>query len=415
MDYFSIKTSFPLKGSVKIGGAKNAALPIMCASLLTDGEVHLTNLPDLQDVRFMLKILENMGCDISTCENSARILAIKPKPIADYDLVRKMRASILVLGPLIARFGQAQVSLPGGCAIGARPVNIHLEGLEKLGASIKLEGGYVYAKADRLRGNHIDLKFPSVGATENLLMAASLADGETLITNCAKEPEIVDLAKCLKSMGAIIEGEGTAKISIQGVTQLNKCSHEIMPDRIEAATFMIASAITCGELVLTPYPRWILQSVEDVLIEMGVYIEHSSSGVIIKGREQYHSFNFETLPFPGFPTDAQAQLMALLCFTPGNSKVSETIFENRFMHVPELIRMGAKIRLAGNTAYIKSVDKLIGAPVMATDLRASAALVLAGLKAEGETTLQRVYHIDRGYEKIEEKLSKVGADITRLS
>lgn len=413
MDIFRIQGKKKLSGHVKISGSKNAALPIMCSSLLTGETLHLKNVPDLQDVKFMGKILQHMGGNVSFNNSECEITAKEITPEADYDLVRKMRASILVLGPTLARFGQAKVSLPGGCAIGARPVDMHLKGLEELGAKIEIEQGYVFATADRLRGNRIDLPFPSVGATENLLMASTLARGETLITNCAKEPEIIDLARCLRSLGAIIEGEGTSEIRIQGVDELHGGEHTIMPDRIEAATFLMIAATNAGEISLTPYEPWILKSVEDTLKEIGIDVIHSKDAVTIKKSSAFKNVNIVTEPFPGFPTDVQAQLMTLLCLAEGESVIEEKIFENRFMHVPELIRLGADIRLSGRSALIKGGKSFIGAQVMATDLRASASLVMAALAAEGESIIHRVYHIDRGYEAIEKKLSALGADIRR--
>lgn len=413
MDIFRIQGGKKLSGRVEISGSKNAALPIMCASLLTPESFRLKNLPDLQDVKFMGKILEHMGCGVNFGNSSCEVTAQNIKPEADYDLVRKMRASILVLGPTLARFGEAKVSLPGGCAIGARPVDMHLKGLEALGAKIEIEQGYVFATAKRLIGNKIELPFPSVGATENLLMAATLAKGETVITNAAREPEIIDLARCLKSMGALIEGEGSDEIRIQGKENLHGTEYTIMADRIEAATFLMIAAI-CGEsMTLSPFDPWILQSVAEVLKEIGIEVIHNSDSVSIKKLHPFKSVNIATEPFPGFPTDVQAQLMTLLCLADGESVIEEKIFENRFMHVPELNRLGADIRISGRSALVKGGRKFVGAPVMATDLRASASLVMAALTAEGESLIHRVYHIDRGYEAIEKKLSALGAQITR--
>lgn len=413
MDIFRIQGKKELKGHVKISGSKNAALPIMCSSLLTAKPLHLKNVPNLQDVKFMGKILEHMGASVSFNDSDCIITAKSITPEADYDLVRKMRASILVLGPTLARYGQAKVSLPGGCAIGARPVDMHLKGLEELGAKIEIEQGYVFAKADRLIGNKVVLPFPSVGATENILMASTLAKGETLITNCAREPEIIDLARCLKAMGAKIEGEGTSEIRIQGMDELHEGNYPIMADRIEAATFLMIAATNKGEVSLSPYEPWILKSVEDTLKEIGIEIIHTKDAVKIKKASSFKSVNVVTEPFPGFPTDVQAQLMTLLCLAEGESIIEEKIFENRFMHVPELNRLGADIRITGRSALVKGERKFVGAPVMATDLRASASLVMAALVAEGESIIHRVYHIDRGYEAIEEKLSALGANIRR--
>lgn len=413
MDIFRINGRAQLNGQVKISGSKNAALPIMCSSLLTAKPLHLRNVPNLQDVKFMGKILEHMGASVSFNGSDCIITANSITPEADYDLVRKMRASILVLGPTLARFGQAKVSLPGGCAIGARPVDMHLKGLEDLGAKIEIEQGYVFATAKRLIGNKVVLPFPSVGATENILMASTLAKGETLITNAAKEPEIIDLARCLKAMGAKIEGEGTSEIRIQGMDELHEGEYSVMADRIEAATFLMIAATNEGEVTLSPYEPWILQSVEETLKEIGIEVIHTKDAVKIKKPSSFKSVNVVTEPFPGFPTDVQAQLMTLLCLAEGESIIEEKIFENRFMHVPELNRLGADIRITGRSALVKGERKFIGAPVMATDLRASASLVMAALVAEGESIIHRVYHIDRGYEAIEEKLSALGANIKR--
>lgn len=413
MDFFRIRGNKELAGRLEISGSKNAALPIMCASLLTPKALSLKNLPRLQDVLFMGKILEHMGAEVSFGEASGEIRAEKITPEADYDLVRKMRASILVLGPTLARFGEAKVSLPGGCAIGARPVDMHLKGLEDLGATLEIEQGYVKAKAKRLQGNRVTLPFPSVGATENLLMASTLARGETLLCNAAREPEIIDLARCLRAMGAVIEGEGSSEIRIQGVDELHGATYAVMADRIEAATFLMVAAMNSAKVTLSPFEPWILESVENTLREIGVDVLHGQDEVTVKASSGFKSVNIVTEPFPGFPTDVQAQLMTLLCLAEGESVIEEKIFENRFMHVPELIRLGADIRLSGRSAIVKGGRKFIGAQVMATDLRASASLVMAALVAEGETLIHRVYHIDRGYEAIEKKLSAIGADITR--
>lgn len=414
MDSFIIEGGHPLSGHINISGGKNSSLPILCTCLLTKETVHLKNIPRLQDIDFMLKILSEMGVQNSFENNEVTLTPNKVTPIAEYDLVRKMRASILVLGPLLAHYGEAKVSLPGGCAIGARPIDIHLEGLQKLGAEIFLEAGYVSAKADKLIGADIKLPFPSVGATENLLMASTLAEGTTKIIGAAKEPEIVELAHCLISMGAKIEGAGTDSITIEGVSELGAGNYTILPDRIETATFLIAGAITKSPISVSDYPSWVLLEVEKALEQMGHKLQRENNKVNIIPTENPKPLHIVTEPFPGFPTDVQAQLMTLMCLTPGESSMMETIFENRFMHVPELIRMGADIKLDGNLAIINGVSALSGAPVMATDLRASASLVIAALAAIGETKIARVYHIDRGYQEIEKKLSSLGANIKRV-
>ncbi|MCM0604976.1 MAG: UDP-N-acetylglucosamine 1-carboxyvinyltransferase [Xanthomonadaceae bacterium] len=416
MDKIWIKGGKKLNGTVKVSGSKNAALPILFSSLLTDKKSTFSNVPDLQDIRFTMKILETLDVHTESYENNKLILkgATNGSKEATYDLVRKMRASVLALGPLVARYGYGKVSLPGGCAIGARPINFHLMGLQKLGAEIDLQDGYVIASCKKLKGTRIVFDFPSVGATENLMMAAVLAQGETVLENVAREPEIVDLAKSLRSMGAKIEGEGHETILIQGVNSLCGASHSVMGDRIEAGTYLIAGLITGGKVTTEGLEREQLDAVLEKLKEMGAQVESSEDRLTVSAKLPLRSIDFQTQPFPGFPTDMQAQLMALLCTTEGSSTVTETIFENRFMHVPELQRMGADISTRGNIAVVKGVDMLKGAQVMATDLRASACLILAALRAEGETTVHRVYHLDRGYEKLEEKFKKIGADIYRI-
>ena len=411
----------PLNGSIPIGGAKNAVLPILAAGLLTEEPLKLSNVPDLADVRSMQALLLTHGMAIETGGNGHHSLNVRTEAItnhtAEYDLVRKMRASVLVLGPLLARCGEARVSLPGGCAIGQRPVDLHLKGLEDLGAEIDLDQGYINAKAPKgLRGGHVPLAMPSVGATENLLMAAALARGETVITNAAREPEVVDLARCLSAMGAKIEGAGSATISIQGVPALHGADYRVVADRIELGTYAIAAAITGGELRLEGGQAELIGSLAEKLDEAGVSVGHDGDDLIIAcpGRRPT-GVDAMTQPYPGFPTDLQAQFMALMCVADGAAMITETIFENRFMHVSELSRMGAKITVHGGSALVRGTDSLTGAPVMATDLRASVCLILAGLAAKGETEIARVYHLDRGYERVVEKLRACGAEIERVS
>lgn len=422
MDKIIIRGGKPLRGSIRVGGAKNAVLPILAAGLLTEEPVHLDNVPDLADVRSMQALLRTHGMAIEERRGEGDIgLDLVTREItnvtADYELVRKMRASVLVLGPLLARAGQAKVSLPGGCAIGQRPVDLHLKGLEDLGAEIELDRGYIHARAPKgLRGADIALAMPSVGATENLLMAASLAEGETTIANAAREPEIVDLAVCLRAMGAMIEGEGTATIRIQGVPSLHGARHRVVPDRIELGTYAMAAAITGGDLRLLGGRAELIGSLIEKLVEAGLSVTAEGDDLIVAcdgGRPK--GVDVMTQPYPGFPTDLQAQFMALMGIADGAAMITETIFENRFMHVSELGRMGAKITVHGGSALVRGVERLHGAQVMATDLRASVSLVLAGLAAEGETEIRRVYHLDRGYEKVDEKLRKCGADIERAS
>lgn len=415
MDRIRIKGGKSLNGSVEIGGAKNAALPILFSTLLCDEPVVIDRVPGLQDIKTTISLLEQLGCTVERPKDQS--LKITAKNIssheAPYDLVRKMRASVVVLGPLLARLGKAKVSLPGGCAIGARPINFHLAGLEKLGASIRLESGYVIAEAKKLRGNRVPLEFPSVGATENIMMAAVLAEGETLIENAAKEPEISDLALMLSALGARIEGAGTAKIRIQGVSKLSGGRHEVMGDRIEAGTFLAAAFATQGEVTVRGIDPQYLESILVKLEEAGATVSRGEKRVSLKANGRPRSVDVTTLPYPGFPTDMQAQMMALMSVADGTSVISETIFENRFMHVPELARLGAAIAVRGNTAIVKGKPALIGAPLMATDLRASACLIVGGLCAEGETVVNRIYHLDRGYENLESKFRALGADIER--
>lgn len=420
MDKLVIEGKRQLKGTVHIGGAKNAALPILFASLLTSEKCQLENVPDLADIDTTVRLLSEMGVH-SQHRHAEHKVELQAKELtsteASYDLVRTMRASVLVLGPTLARFGKAKVSLPGGCTIGARPVNLHLMALEKMGAKITLEGGYIHAEAAKLKGADISFDQISVGATENTLMAASLARGKTVMRNCALEPEIVDLAHFLKKLGAKIEGEGTSVITVHGVDALGGATHRIIPDRIEAGTYLVAGAITGGELQLPAVSAELLGSVLDKLRETGAEIEANSKGLKISCPKTPHSVDISTLPFPGFPTDMQAQFMALMAVADGSSVITENIFENRFMHVAELMRLGADITVQGKTAVVRGHSGkqtgLTGATVMATDLRASACLVLAGLAAEGTTTVRRIYHLDRGYEKMEMKLKAIGADIRR--
>ncbi len=416
MDRIRIRGGRPLNGSVPISGAKNAALPLMAAALLADGPLTLTNAPDLADIATMAQLLRHHGLAVAH-DKTARTLTISGAASeleAPYDIVRKMRASVLVLGPLLARFGRARVSLPGGCAIGTRPVDLHIKALEQLGAEIEINAGYIEAKG-RLRGARIIFPQVSVGATENLLMAACLAEGETELVNAAREPEIGDLAMCLMRMGARIEGIGTDRLRVEGGATLLPATHPIVPDRIEAGTFACAAAITGGQLHLDGARLDHLGSVARVLRDAGVDVAETQTGLLVTRRNGLRGTDVMTEPFPGFATDMQAQFMALMCVAEGASMITETIFENRFMHVPELARMGARINFHGSSAIVRGVPRLSGAPVMATDLRASVSLILAGLAAEGETIVNRVYHLDRGYEHIEAKLAAVGADIERLA
>jgi UDP-N-acetylglucosamine 1-carboxyvinyltransferase len=416
MDKLKIIGGTPLAGEITISGAKNAALPILCASLLTAGTLRLTNVPQLADVKTTQKLLQGMGVRVMTDNvHEYEITANEVTTlIAPYELVKTMRASILVLGPTLARFGEAQVSLPGGCAIGARPVDQHIKGLQAMGAEIVIEHGYVKASG-KLKGARIVCDMVTVTGTENLLMAATLADGITIIENAAREPEVVDLADCLIKMGAKISGHGTDTITIEGVAELHGAEHAIVPDRIETGTFLIAAAVAQGKLVLRNTRADIMEAVLEKLREAGAYIEAGDDWIAIDMKQRPKAVNIRTMPYPAFPTDMQAQFMLLNCVAEGTGVITETIFENRFMHAPELIRMGAKINTEGNTAIVTGVEKLEGATVMATDLRASASLVIAGMIASGETIVDRIYHLDRGYEHIERKLSAVGAQIERIS
>lgn len=421
MDRIRIEGGRPLRGVIQVGGAKNASLPLMTAGLLTDQSLVLDNIPDLADINSMTNLMLTLGSKIAFARvDGVRQMTINTpdgaETVAPYDLVRKMRASVLVLGPLLARFGRAKVSLPGGCAIGNRPIDLHLAGMEKLGATVNLSGGYVEASAPQgLVGNRVVFPKVSVGASENLLMAAVLAKGETVLVNAAREPEVVDLARCLVAMGAKIEGAGTDTIHIQGVEALHAARHRVVADRIEAGTFAMAAAMTGGDVVLSGVTAEGLAAVIDILRKTGAMVEEQADGLRVYATNRLQGVDVMTEPFPGFPTDLQAQYMAMLSVAEGAAMVTETIFENRFMHVPELSRMGANITVHGASALVRGVPKLVGAPVMATDLRASGSLVLAGLVAEGETIISRVYHLDRGYERLEEKLSACGAIIERLA
>ena len=418
MDKIRIRGGRPLSGEINIGGAKNAALPLMAAGLLTDERLVLSRVPLLDDIQTMTSLIAQHGVTVERLSNDGRCLSIGgaiTSTEAPYDIVRKMRASVLVLGPLVARVGEARVSLPGGCAIGTRPIDLHLRGLEQLGATIVLEAGYVRAAAPQgLRGATIVMPFPSVGATENLLMAASLANGQTILANAAREPEIADLADCLVAMGARIEGIGTDRLTIEGVARLHGASHTIIPDRIETGTYACAAAITGGSVHLRGARLDHLGAVVRILAEAGVDIAETDGGLAVRRLNGLHGTDVMTEPYPGFPTDMQAQFMVLMSVAQGAAMVTETIFENRFMHAPELNRMGARINVHGASAIVRGVERLSGAPVMASDLRASASLVLAGLAAAGETVVGRVYHLDRGYEAVEEKLAGCGADIERI-
>ncbi|HSG36809.1 MAG TPA: UDP-N-acetylglucosamine 1-carboxyvinyltransferase [Paracoccaceae bacterium] len=419
MDSIIVRGGTPLHGQIHIAGAKNAALTLMPATLLTEEPLTLTNVPRLSDIRTMSQLLQSLGTEVASMQGGQVITLSSynlASTTADYEIVRKMRASNLVLGPLLAREGHATVSLPGGCAIGARPMDIHITGLEALGAEIELRDGYLHAKTKGgLKGAVVELRFASVGATENIVMAATLAKGTTVLKNAAREPEIVDLVKCLRAMGAQIEGEGTSTITIQGVDRLHGATHQVVTDRIELGTYMIAPVIAGGEVELIGGRTDLLQSFCEKLDEAGVSITETPAGLkVARKNGRIRAVNVKTEVFPGFPTDLQAQMMALMCTAAGESHLEETIFENRFMHAPELMRMGAQIDVHGGVATVKGVERLRGAPVMATDLRASVSLILAGLAAEGETRVARVYHLDRGYEHVEEKLSAVGASIERM-
>ena len=418
MDKFVIKGGNRLEGKVRVSGAKNATLPIMAASLLSEGEVHLDGLPDVTDVSTMASLLEELGVKVSRQGNSMKLKVVSQENShARYDLVRKMRASVCVLGPLLAKRGFARVAMPGGCAIGPRPIDIHLKGLKALGAKIHLESGDIVATANRLKGTEIFLGGPfgsTVTGTANVMMAATLAEGKTIIESAACEPEIQDLANFLNKMGARISGAGSPRIIIEGVEHLSGATHQIIPDRIEAGTFMVAAAITNGEVEILNARLDHMMAVVDKLRQIGITVEKCNDGAIVAGSEKISATNVITRPYPGFPTDLQAQIMALLCLADGNSIITEKIYPDRFLHISELMRMGAKIHKEGPTAIVTGVKRLVGAPVMASDLRASAALVLAGLAAEGTTIVNRVYHIDRGYEHIEKKFAELGAEIRRI-
>ncbi len=422
MDSIRIRGGRPLKGTIPISGAKNAALPLMTASLLTDGTLTLANLPHLVDITTMANLLMSHGVALhmNGGGKGGRVLELRAREItnttAHYDLVRKMRASILVLGPILAREGQARVSLPGGCAIGARPVDLHLKALEQMGATIAIDGGYVEARVDgRLKGAHLVFPQVTVTGTENILMAATLADGETIIDNAAREPEVTDLANCLLAMGAEIEGVGTPRLVVRGKESLHGASHSVLPDRIEAGSYAVAAAITRGRLLLQHADASQMSALTKVLAAAGAEITVRDDGLLVDAENrEIRGVDVMTEPHPGFPTDMQAQVMALFATARGAAMVTETIFENRFMHVPELKRMGADINIHNGSAIVRGVARLSGAPVMATDLRASMSLVLAGLAAEGETVVNRVYHLDRGYERLEQKLAACGAAIERL-
>lgn len=414
MDKLVIEGGVPLTGVIEVSGSKNAALPILFAAILAEESVTITNVPDLRDIHTTINLLTVLGCDCHYEKGQVRITPGTLLPEAPYDLVRTMRASVLCLGPLLARIGQARVALPGGCAIGARPVDQHLKGLELMGASFQLEEGYIIGRCRKLTGAHITFDMPTVGGTENLLMAAALAEGETILENVAREPEVVDLANFLCACGARITGQGTSTIRVKGVSSLHSATYPVMSDRIEAGTFLVAAGITGGELLLNNCPYEELEAVILKLRSMGMEITPQGEGVLARCcSAPLRGTDVKTQPFPGFPTDMQAQLMALMCLAQGASVVEESIFENRFMHVQELMRMGAQIKISGHTAMVRGVQKLTGAPVMASDLRASASLVLAGLAAQGTTEVRRIYHLDRGYEHIEYKLNAVGARIRR--
>ncbi len=416
MDKLIIHGGNRLNGEIPISGAKNAALPILCTGLLTADDVVLTNVPHLKDVQTMLDLLKQMGVSI---KKDGDKLILNGKHVncfdAPYELVKTMRAAILVLCPLVARFGEARVSLPGGCAIGSRPVEQHIKGLRAMGAEVEVKGGYIYAKAKRLKGTRIVTDMVTVTGTENLLMAAVLAEGETVIKNAAREPEVTDLAHLLVKMGAKIEGIGTDRLVIHGVDRLHGATHRVIPDRIETGTFLCAVVATGGDVILTNTRDDILDVALQKVREMGAVLTCHGDAIRIQMNQRPKGVNFRTTEYPGFPTDMQAQFMAVNCLAAEASHVIETIFENRFMHVQELNRLGARIKTEGNTAFITGVDKLVGAPVMATDLRASASLVIAGLAAQGETEVNRIYHLDRGYDQMEVKLAAVGADIKRVN
>ena len=417
MDKLIITGGIPLEGEIRISGAKNAALPILAATLLADGPVKVGNIPHLQDITTTMELLGRMGVELVVDErmNIEVDCSTIRELFAPYELVKSMRASILVLGPMLARFGEAVVSLPGGCAIGSRPVNLHIEGLVKMGADVHVEGGYIHARARKLKATRLVMDLVTVTGTENLMMAATLAEGTTVIENAAREPEVVDLANCLIAMGARIDGAGSDTISVEGVDGLSGTHYDVLPDRIESGTYLVAAAITGGHVRIKDTQPRMLEAVIEKLREAGAHVEVGERWIELdmKGRRP-RAINIRTSPYPAFPTDMQAQFTSLNVVAEGTATISETVFENRFMHVHELQRMGADIQLEGNTAVTRGVERLNAAPVMATDLRASASLVLAGLVAEGDTVVERIYHIDRGYESIEEKLAKLGARIRRV-
>ncbi len=415
MEKLLIEGGAALNGAIRVNGSKNAALPILIASILVEGPVTYANVPKLRDIATTTRLLRILGCPSET-DAEGRLLVTPGglSPEAPYDLVKTMRASVLVLGPLMARLGEGRVALPGGCAIGARPVDQHLKAMEKMGAVFELQEGYILGRCKKLRGADITFDIPTVGGTEHLLMAASLAEGTTILRNAAREPEVADLAEFLNACGAKISGHGTDVIHIRGVSSLRGCTYRIMPDRIEAGTFLAAAAVTGGEVLVRGCPAEEMTPVIAKMRDMGVKLEERPDGVLVKRNGPLRGVDVTTRPHPGFPTDMQAQIMALMTLAEGSSTVEETIFENRFMHVPELNRMGADIKLSGGKAVVRGVRHLAGAPVMASDLRASASLVIAGRAARGKTEVQRIYHLDRGYERIEEKLNAVGARIRRV-
>ena len=415
MDGLEIEGGIPLHGDIYVSGAKNAALPLLATGLMCDGTLTLTHVPDLADTRLMIELLAHHGLDIGFQDGRVSMSGPATNMDAPYDLVSKMRASILVLGPLLARYGEARVSLPGGCAIGTRPVDLHIRAMQKLGATVELADGYIQARAPKgLTGNKIVFPFVSVGATENAMMAAACASGTSQIVNAAREPEIIDLADCLNAMGARITGQGTDTLTIEGVASLSTATHHVVADRVEAGTFIIAAAMTGGNLTVRDIIPHHLDVLFDVMRQTGVGIDIGDNFVTVSANGRYQAQNVETQPYPGFPTDLQAQFTAMMCIAEGVSQISETIFENRFMHVPELVRMGADISVDGRTAIIRGKDTLLPAPVMATDLRASVSLVLAGLATTGKTSVSRIYHLDRGYAGLETKLGACGARLRRI-
>lgn len=416
MDKLLIEGGARLSGEVAISGAKNAALPILCAALLTAEPVIFTNVPQLKDIGTLLALLGQMGVKVERAGDTVTLDASGlNNPVAPYEMVKTMRASILVLGPLVARCGEARVSLPGGCAIGARPVDQHIKGLQAMGAEVRVEHGYVHATVPRLKGARLFTDMVTVTGTENLMMAAALADGETVIENAAREPEVVDLANCLVAMGAQISGAGSDVIRIRGVDRLHGATHRIMPDRIETGTYLCAAAVTGGSVRLTSTSSCYLDAVIDKLMDAGCEVVSERDAISLSAPARLNAVSLRTAPYPAFPTDMQAQFMAINCVANGVAMIRETIFENRFMHAVELQRLGADIRIDGNTAVVQGVARLEGATVMATDLRASASLVVAGLVAEGETRIERIYHLDRGYERLEDKLAALGAKVRRLT